>query len=122
MRNRYLGSCKNYNVCQELFTLDNSTIALVKCLVNNIGRNSRNFIFDNSFTSISLSFEFFENYKLTIAETLKKNKKEILPQLNKIKKLCSENKLVWIYKKFYNNHLLNKEKHQTYIALTFYLP
>lgn len=68
---------------KKLFSINNSTTALVKRMLMNISGSSRKVTFDDWFDSILLSLDLLRDYRLTIVETIRKNKKKILPQFEK---------------------------------------
>jgi len=59
------------------FKLDNSAASVEKRLVKPIRNTGRNVTTDNWFTGIPLAIDLFKNYKLTLVETIRKNKREL---------------------------------------------
>lgn len=59
------------------FKLDNSASSVVKRLVQPIRNTGRNITTDNWFTSVPLAIDLFNNYKLTLVGTIRKNKRQL---------------------------------------------
>lgn len=71
------------------FRVDNSAISVTERLVLPILKTGRNVTMDNWFTSVPLAEDMYKN-KLTIIETIKKNKREIPPSF-----VCTKNRPVF---------------------------
>lgn len=63
------------------FQLSNSPKDIALRMIEPISRSHRNVTFDNWYTSFELIQELFEKHKLTSVGTLRKNKRQIPPQL-----------------------------------------
>jgi len=59
------------------FKLDNSASSVVKRLVQTFRNTGRNITTDNWFTSVPLAIDLFNNYKLTLVGTIRKNKRQL---------------------------------------------
>ncbi|XP_023312582.1 piggyBac transposable element-derived protein 4-like, partial [Anoplophora glabripennis] len=64
------------------YTSDNSSYALVQRLVEPIRDSKRNITCDNWFTSIPLIRTLYNDYKLTFLGTIRKNKRELPPEIS----------------------------------------
>lgn len=64
------------------YALDNSAFALVKRLVEPIRNSKRNVTCDNWFTSIPLINTLYNDYQLTFLGTIRKNKRELPPEIS----------------------------------------
>ncbi|XP_050064943.1 piggyBac transposable element-derived protein 4-like [Aphis gossypii] len=59
------------------FKLDNSASSVVNRLVQPFRNTGRNITTDNWFTSVPLAIDLFNNYKLTLVGTIRKNKRQL---------------------------------------------
>ncbi|KAE9528810.1 hypothetical protein AGLY_012385 [Aphis glycines] len=67
------------------FKLDNSASSVVKRLVQPFRNTGRNITTDNWFTSVPLAIDLFNNYKLTLVGTIRKNKRQLPIEFTSIK-------------------------------------
>jgi hypothetical protein len=63
------------------YQLSNSPADGVERMISPISGSGRNVTVDNWFTSIPLAMKLLEDHNLTLLGTIRKNKKEIPPQL-----------------------------------------
>jgi hypothetical protein len=63
------------------YKLSNSPADLVKRLMHPISHTVRNVTFDTWFRSVTLAEEILKEHKITIVGTVRKNKREIPPEL-----------------------------------------
>ena len=62
------------------YKLSNSPADVVKRLIQPISHTGRNVTFNNWYTSVTLAEELLKEHKITIVETIRKNKREIPPE------------------------------------------
>src|SRR5215469_7131658 len=63
------------------YQLSNSPADVVERMISPISGSGRNVTVDNWFTSVPLSMKLLKDHNLTLLGTIRKNKKEITPQL-----------------------------------------
>jgi hypothetical protein len=75
-----------HSIAFSPYKLSNSPADLVKRLIQPISHTGRNVTYDNWFRSVTLAEEILKEHKITIVGTIRKNKREIPPELSTLKK------------------------------------
>jgi hypothetical protein len=66
---------------EEPYQLSNSPAGIVERMISPISGSGRNVTVDNWFTSVPLAMKLLKDHNLALLGTIRKNKKEIPPQL-----------------------------------------
>ncbi|GLV46289.1 hypothetical protein CBL_20698, partial [Carabus blaptoides fortunei] len=67
------------------YSIPNDANSVVKRLIKTIDKSGRNVTLDNYFASVQTANDLFDNHKLTLVGTIRKNKPQIPPRLLEIK-------------------------------------